>query len=373
MTRFYTLVLLFALLGFLSQSYSQWQQHIIDLSIDRPAHVDVGDLDGDGDLDAAVTSWGDGYLSWYRNNSSEYSWSKIHIDGNMPSIVGLEIIDINNDDNLDIVVAAGGITDAVIWYENDGGLSEINWIEHYIDPDFDGGNDLCVEDVDGDKDLDVVVTGYTSNRVVWFENLDGTGITWDEHVIDPYLGGASHCKVVYIDSDNYIDVIATGFDADSVVWYKNNGGVPITWTKNIIDPDLASPYGIDAGDMDNDSDWDVVTPGYDADAVYWYENPNWEKHIIDDTLDGAWSVAIAYMDDDSDLDVLATGRHDNDVIWYENPTWDKDYIDSNLVEANYVVPYDMDNDGDLDVILTAWEPTNKVKYNTSWNRQRNKR
>jgi len=360
MKRLYILVFLLTLSGFLLQSYGQWQPYIVDPSIDRPSHVDVGDLDGDGDPDAAATSWGGGNVFWYRNNSPGPTWTEILIDSNVPSIVSLEIIDINDDDNLDIVVAAGGSTDAVIWYENDGGSSEINWTEHYIHPDFDGGNDVCVEDVDGDGDMDVVVTGYTSNRVVWFENLDGIGTTWDEHTIDPYLGGASHCKVVYIDSDNYKDVIATGIDADSVVWYKNNGGTPITWTKNIIDPDLPMPYGIDAGDMDNDSDLDVVAPGYDADAVYWYENPNWQKRIIDGAIDGAWSVAIADMDDDSDLDVLVTGRHDNDILWYENPTWDKNYIDSDLVEANYVVPYDMDDDGDLDVILTAWDPTNKV-------------
>jgi hypothetical protein len=255
-------------------------------------------------------------------------------------------------------VAAGGSTDAVIWYENDGGLSEINWTEHPIDLDFDGGNVVYVEDVDGDGDMDVAVTGYTSSTVVWYENGGGIPIAWNKHTIDPYLGGAAGCYIADMDGDDSMDVIATGHDADSVVWYKNNGGVPITWTKMTIDPDLDGANEIDIADMDNDSDLDVVAVGYYADAVVWYENPGWEKHIIDDTLEGAWSVEIADMA--NDLDILAAGRDGDDVVWYENPTWHKHYIDTNLAAANHIRAADIDKDGALDVIFTGWEPTNSI-------------
>ena len=78
------------------------------------------------------------------------------------------------------------------------------------------------------------------------------GITWQKHTIDSYLERASSVLVVDIDDDGNMDVVACGIYADSVVWYKNDGGIPITWTRLTIDSALDGAYNLDVADIDAD-------------------------------------------------------------------------------------------------------------------------
>ena len=96
--------------------------------------------------------------------------------------------------------------------------------------------------------------------------------------------------------------------------------VPIyaQWTTHFIDQDLDAAYAVFVADMDNDNDLDVIATGYDADDVVWYEAPSWTKHFIDQILDGAAGVYVADMDDDNNLDVIATGYDADAVVWYES-------------------------------------------------------
>jgi hypothetical protein len=342
---------------------AQWKQHIIEPFIDRSAFTACGDLDFDGDLDAVATSWGDGYIAWYRNNLPDTIWTKDTIDNNMGSIWGLVIEDVEGNDTLDIVTGAGGNTDDVIWYKNLGGMP-IEWEKIWIDSDLNGANGAYVEDIDGDGDMDMAVTAHTTNKVVWYENDGGNPITWQKHTIDSYLGRPGSRLVVDIDNDGNMDVVSCGQVADSVVWYKNEGGIPITWTRLTIDSALDGAYNLDVADIDADNDSDVVATGNEANIIVWYENLGgmkigWSKHTIDSSLNRAFGVEIADVDLDLDLDVLATGRNDNDVVWYENDlpntNWEKHFIDSNFLGPRGITAADIDNDGDLDAIANGYD------------------
>jgi hypothetical protein len=349
---------------------AQWQQHIIDPFIDRSAFIVFGDLDGDGDLDGAATCWGDGYVAWYRNMLPDTNWAKNTIDNNMGSAWGLVIEDVDGNDTLDIVACMGNNDDDVIWYKNKGGII-IEWDKVVIDPNLDGAGGVYIEDIDGDEDMDMAVTAYSSNLVLWYENDGGTPITWQKHTIDSYLERASSVLVVDIDDDGNMDVVACGIYADSVVWYKNDGGMPITWTEFTIDSALDGSYNLDVADMDADNDSDVVATGNVANVIVWYENlggmpVEWNKRIIDSSLNRAFGVDIADVDLDLDLDVLATGRNDNDVVWYENDlpdtNWEKHFIDSNFLGPRGITAADIDNDGDLDAIANGWDANKIVWY-----------
>jgi hypothetical protein len=359
------LFFLFIIVGIFSPILGQWQPHIIVPNIDRPAIFDFGDLDGDGDLDLGATSWGDGEILWYRNEGPPYTnWTGFLIDNGMPSIVGLVIIDLDVDNDSDIVVAAGGSTDAVKWYENDGGI----WAEHFIDSDFNGGETVDAGDLDGDGDMDVVATGWNSNLIKWYEN-DSNTLNWTPHILDSTLDNPLTCRIFDINNDENLDIVACGKTIGEVVWYENDGGTTINFARHTID--INGPDGtlsVNVGDLDGDNDLDVAVTGYTQNNVYWCENnlPDtiWTKHPIDDNLELAWEVDITDVDLDSDLDLMVSARDENAVVWYENDlpdtTWTRNYIDSSLTQANFIVAYDIDGDSVPDAAAGSWSETSGI-------------
>jgi hypothetical protein len=335
-----------------------WIQHTVDQNIDSPAIAKVGDIDGDGDLDMAATSFGPGFVYWYRNNGPDTAWTRDLIDFSMQGAVGLAIKDVDQDDTLDIVAGAGG-ADRLVWYKNGGG-TPIEWTPNTIASDVPGLEVVYVEDVDGDDDMDVVACVRNADQLRWYENEDGAGTAWGEWIIDPSLHQCTTCHVADIDNDGDMDVVACGTITGQVAWYENVGGSPIGWAEHVIDMKGASgAFFVDVGDIDGDNHLDVAATGFDQDDVVWYKNnlpdTNWTKHAIDDSLERAFVLYIADVDTDLDLDILATGRYHDDVVWYENPTWTKHWIDASLGQANNVIAANMDDDNDLDAIVTSWE------------------
>ncbi len=75
--------------------------------------------------------------------------------------------------------------DEITWWENVDGFGEI-WVEHLIAGDLDRPNSLYTADIDGDGDADVLGAGFGGEILCW-KNVDGSGETWSKHLIDGYF------------------------------------------------------------------------------------------------------------------------------------------------------------------------------------------
>jgi hypothetical protein len=365
MKNFITVLLLIGLSGVISVSYGQWPKDTIDPYIYRPAIVHGGDIDGDSDLDVAVTAYSaPGGVFWYENTGG--TWNKYTIDATFLGAVGVFVADIDTNDTLDVVAAAGGSTNEVVWFKNRGG-TPISWEKYTIDDSLPGAEIVYVADIDGDNDPDVVATGPLADDVVWYENTGGTPPTWNKYTIDDTLLSALACHVADIDGDDTLDVVAIGSVAEDVVWYENKGGTPVKWEKYTIDDNLDGAWVPFVVDIDGDSDMDVIATAQDA--IVWYENAggtpiSWNKDTIDSNLPGAFVVDTADFDLDSDLDLVATGFTANIVVWYENTSTglSKHIIDANLAGANTVFTADIDGNIYPDVFATGTYANQVVWY-----------
>jgi hypothetical protein len=227
------------------------------------------------------------------------------------------------------------------------------WDSYTIDNALNSATIVCVADIDGDSDLDVAATSYGSDLVVWYEN---SNLVWTRYPIDESLDGAVGLCIVDIDGDDTLDVVSNGHQANDVVWYENKN---LSWTKHTIDGNLGGAEFIDVGDMDNDGDVDVVAVGVDGE-VAWYENEDlvWEKHSIDGDLPGKpTSVAVGDMNNDDTLDVIVTESLYSKLVWYSSKNkgrlWTMSTIDSNLYGTWHLAIADLDNNDTLDVVATG--------------------
>ncbi len=132
--------------------------------------VALGDLDGDGDLDAFVGN-GDPRTSgqadevWLNDGSGRFTDSGQHLGDANTRVVTL--IDVENDGDLDASV--DGDTADQIWLNDGAGrfLDSGQRLEH------SNRHVVTAGDVDGDGDVDVFAAHYDSGCQVWTN--DGTG------------------------------------------------------------------------------------------------------------------------------------------------------------------------------------------------------
>lgn len=94
-----------------------WKLHEIDATIKEPHSLQVLDLDGDGDTDAATCAYGDRVCAWYENDGRG-TFTK-HVVATDQAAYDLRALDMDRDGDIDLLVA-GQQSENVVWYENAG-------------------------------------------------------------------------------------------------------------------------------------------------------------------------------------------------------------------------------------------------------------
>jgi hypothetical protein len=339
--------------------------HIVSEGFDRPFSVYAADMDGDSDIDvlsAATSDIMEGVIYWWENlDGSGTSWAEHTVDVEFAGAVSAHAADLDGDDDIDVIGAA--LTDRdVIWWENTDSVGT-SWTKHPINVEFWGANSVYAADVDGDDDMDVLGAGEVNCDVTWWENVDGLGATWEEHIVDEEFTGANSVFAADVDGDTDIDVLAAARVADDITWWENVDGTGESWTEHIVADDFEDAYDVKAADVDGDNDVDIIGAGHYEDDVTWWENVDgsgttWEAHMIDNGFEYASSVYAVDVDGDADIDVLSAAGSDDDITWWENldgvgGSWAKRTVDGDFGGANSVYAADVDGDGKLDVIGAA--------------------
>lgn len=93
----------------------QWKLHEIDPRILEPHSLQVADIDGDGDLDAATCAYGDKLCAWYENDGR--GGFTRHVVAEDQAAYDLRATDMDRDGDLDLLVA-GQASENVVWFEN---------------------------------------------------------------------------------------------------------------------------------------------------------------------------------------------------------------------------------------------------------------
>ncbi|OUJ69900.1 FG-GAP-like repeat-containing protein [Hymenobacter crusticola] len=230
------------------------------------------------------------------------------------------------------------------------------------------GNDpnrTATGDIDGDGDLDLIVSTYnfSGNTVsVRLNNGNGTFSGGQE------LSGASAVVLADIDGDADLDLLAASGIAGSIVnVYQNDGSgsfnllQPVTVFDGLTD--------IAVGDVDADGDLDLITTAYGIRPGSVSIRLNNGSGIfgggqnITSEVERTNRVALGDVDGDGDLDLVTSNLYGNSVTIYDNNG-------SGTFNAGRVVSFgsgdmyvgtvalgDLDKDGDLDIVSTKGNTT----------------
>ena len=232
-----------------------------------PLGVALGDLDGDGDLDAVTSSAGLNASSMsVRLNDGTGTFSPPP-GGATPGQVqlygycrGIALADIDGDGDLDALVGNNSLNTITVRL-NDG-------TAHFTTPA--AGRDevavgsgpyrLAVADLDSDGDLDLVAGAYFDNAVSVRLN-DGTGLFTPAPGTPEVPVGRGPWTVALgdLNNDGVVDLVSCNDTGNSISVRLNDGTG--RFSAPLVNPDPAvpgNPQSFALGDMDADGDLDLT-------------------------------------------------------------------------------------------------------------------
>jgi PKD repeat protein len=205
-------------------STTKWPWRLLS-SISQGEALSAGDIDRDGDTDLLLGT------KWLRNpGTATGTWQAYNIAATTAEPDRNQLVDLSGDGRLDGVVTYEAVSKAgkVAWYEQNSTVTA-NWAEHVVATVI-GPHSLSVADMDRDGDQDLVVgehnLAYPSKaRLFVFENQDGKGLTWRQHIV--YTGDEHHdgAQVADVDRDGDLDIVSIGWGHGRVLLYENTAAV----------------------------------------------------------------------------------------------------------------------------------------------------
>jgi hypothetical protein len=329
-------------------------QRLSDL---RSLAVALGDVDEDGDLDALVAnSRGDGQpdMVWLNDGAGQFSDSGQRLGSSSTEAVALG--DLDGDGDLDAFVATDWING--VWLNDGTGTFT------------DSGQRLsdllsfavALGDLDGDGDLDAFVgnadheSGGQPNAV-WLNDGAGTFSHSGQSV------GDSTTLVVALgdlDGDGDLDAfVASGDDMGEAdeVWLNDGTG---TFSDTGQRLGSSSSHAMALGDLDGDGDLDAfvgVAHGLPDNKVWLNDGAgNFSDSGQDLSGPNVADVAFGDLDGDGDLDAFMGTYYGGNEVWLNDGAGNLSASDQNMGDSDSrgLALGDLDGDGDLDAFVAEF-------------------
>jgi WD40 repeat protein len=334
--------------------------------------VGLGDLDGDGDLDAVFANMAaNDSKVWLNDGVGQFvdSGQVLTQQGH-----GLGLGDLDGDGDLDLFITCAHFNSGGGWskkpsrvYFNDG-TGGLQSGENLGDEDL-SGNDVNLFDVDGDGDLDAHVVYYEAPDRVYLN--DGQGGFNDSGL------ALSPEEIAWGDLDGDGDVDLFGKTHGQGYGVGLNDGMGQFADGWQMEDGRAMIGSLELGDLDGDGDLDaLVANGFRTGGSYptmllWNDGSGQfsdSGQSLNETK--AADFGLGDLDGDGDLDVFVVNMDLPNEVWLNDGAGQ--LLDSGLrlqgaAGSMNTQPSlgDLDGDGDLDVFVASFRGPAEVWFNVS--------
>jgi hypothetical protein len=210
--------------------------------------VAIGDLDQDGDNDIADISECSRSSILLNNGAGGLTLAGAYGSGSYSRSIALA--DFNRDGFKDIAYLNGGIGLVTVLFNNgNGSFREPTWLY-----DGDSPDDLTVGDFDGDGNIDIAIANsYYSLVIIMLNDSHGTFPGYSE-----LSGGLSPTSIAAgdFDGDGRLDYAVASRGMNSLSLFLNQGNYNFADGGTFYVPQ--NPIDVEAGDLDGDSIPDLV-------------------------------------------------------------------------------------------------------------------
>ena len=306
--------------------------------------VALGDLNGDGHLDAMVANYNQANVVWLNNGNGTFTGEGL---GGAAS-TGVALGDLNGDGHLDAMVANVDQANRV-WINNGNGTfapgAGLGGSSSYA---------IALGDLNGDGHLDAMAANYDQPNVVWLNNGNGA------FTPGAGLGGSASRDIALgdLNDDGHLDaMVANEMSQPNVVWLGNSNG---TFTQGAgLGGSLSQDVAL--GDLNGDGYLDAMVANHGHPNRVWLGNSN-GTFTQGAGLGGSysWGMALGDLDGDGDLDAMVANQGSQaNRVWLNQGNG----IDCNGIggidtcEIDADPTLDCDLDGSLDECQIAADPS----------------
>ncbi|MEM8528843.1 MAG: T9SS type A sorting domain-containing protein [Bacteroidota bacterium] len=317
---------------------------------DNPSLIRHVDVNNDGWIDILAASLTRKEIFWYQNTGSiDFSQKKI-IPVEVSSLLDIQSIDLDNDEDQDIVVVAND--SILLWLENNG-IGDFEQKQTLLNVDYKIGI-LKLADLNNDRDIDIVLVDIAqdSGSISYYKN-SGTETFEEKVVVSDSLDNVSYIEIADFDDNSLNDIVyIAGLRSRKLAFFENLGNDVFSEEK-IMDGRFSRLRTLFIDDIDQDNDLDILVS--DRLKISWLENlgdGNFSSEIILQQIGAqGLSASTVDLDEDGQKDLLYISAQEG-VFWssdFNNPSPDT-IVKHTIDKVGVIEVLDLDEDGILDIV-----------------------
>ncbi|MFN9987965.1 MAG: FG-GAP-like repeat-containing protein, partial [Pirellula sp.] len=277
----------------------------------------------------------------------------------------LDYGDVDKDGDIDLVAMARA-TGKIYVYMNDGkGLFTLGSLFDTT-PGSPHALSIALNDIDGDSDLDLLLSNNVNGGKIRLYNNNGSGSFALGNEIDMLGITPILPRVIDLNKDGLTDLITSNFNGNSISIALRQNGMNFASANvySLTDNASSNPYDVHPVDLDNDGFLDLVIPtsaGGGAVILYNLGNGTFGRKSVLNHAGYAMASSMVDVDKDGDLDLLQAEswgsgkinllKNNGSGSLVFSGTW----FDLGNCRITHITHADTDGDGTENVVVTTVE------------------
>jgi len=275
--------------------------------------VVAADVDGDGKPDLVATSEAN-TVSIFRNAGTAATVAfdaPVTLYTSATYAEGVAVGDLDGDGKPDIAVT-NNQSGTVSVFQNTGTTGTISFASPLAQATGQSPQSVAIADLNGDGKAELIVTNFYGNSVSVYRNTATTGSLAFTRTDLPTGTQPYGIAIGDLDGDGKPELVTGSDVAETVSIFQNSSdsGSAINLTNRQDLPAGFTPYGIAIGDLDGDGRPDIATTGYSDNTMAILQNKgakgtiSFLPKVLLPTGQAPYSILIADMDGDGLRDLV---------------------------------------------------------------------